>query len=219
MFLDILRFARDVAMSSLHMHAMGWSLRGSVFAVLLVASTAVADEKINKDTEGVAILGYDTVAYFTDGRPVKGSPDFEYVWQDARWRFASAEHRTLFVSSPDRYAPQFGGFCTGGIGLDGWCRSTPTPGLSSTVDFIYTTIRGVATRPPPTRRPISPPPQSSGECWAKSLMRRRSMHRDVNHLLKLCCWPPRKCQLNTSSITDIFQLASRQRACVQLTRH
>ncbi len=66
---------------------------------------------------GVAIKGYDTVAYFTDGRPVKGSPDFEYVWQDARWRFASAEHRTLFVSSPDHYAPQFGGFCTGGIGF------------------------------------------------------------------------------------------------------
>ena len=104
-------------MSSLHMRATGWSLRSSVFVVLLAASTAVAGQKINKDTEGVAILGYDTVAYFTDGRPVKGSPDFEYVWQDARWRFASAEHRTLFVSSPDHYAPQFGGFCTGGIGF------------------------------------------------------------------------------------------------------
>jgi len=99
------------------MRAMSWSLHSSIFAVLLAASTAGADEKINKDIEGVAILGYDTVAYFTDGRPVKGSPDFEYVWQDARWRFASAEHRTLFASSPDHYAPQFGGFCTGGMGF------------------------------------------------------------------------------------------------------
>ena len=99
------------------MRATGWSLRGSVFAALLAASTAVAGERINKDAEDLAILGYDTVAYFTEGRPVKGSPDFEYVWQDARWRFASAEHRTLFASEPDRYAPQFGGFCTGGVGL------------------------------------------------------------------------------------------------------
>ena len=102
-------------MSSLHMRATGWSLRSSVFVVLLAASTAVAGQKINKDTEGVAILGYDTVAYFTDGRPVKGSPDFEYAWQDARWRFASAEHRTVFASNPERYAPQFGGFCTGAM--------------------------------------------------------------------------------------------------------
>ena len=95
----------------------GWSLRGSVFAALLAVSTAVAGERINKDAEGVAILGYDTVAYFTEGRPVKGSPDFEYVWQDTRWRFASAEHRTRFAGEPDRYAPQFGGFCTGGVGV------------------------------------------------------------------------------------------------------
>jgi hypothetical protein len=97
--------------------ATGWSLRGLALAAILVASTAVAGERINKDAEDLAILGYDTVAYFTEGRPVKGSPDFEYVWQDARWRFASAEHRTLFAGEPDRYAPQFGGFCTGGVGL------------------------------------------------------------------------------------------------------
>ena len=104
-------------MNSLGVRATGWSLCGSAFAAILVASTAVAGERINKDAEDVAIRGYDTVAYFTQGRPVKGSPEFEYVWQDARWRFASAEHRSLFASEPDRYAPQFGGFCTGGVGL------------------------------------------------------------------------------------------------------
>jgi hypothetical protein len=104
-------------MSPLRIRAAGWSLRGSVLAALLTASAAVAGERINKDADGIAILGYDTVAYFTDGQPVKGSPDFEYVWQDARWRFASAAHRTLFASDPDHYAPQFGGFCTGGMGL------------------------------------------------------------------------------------------------------
>src|SRR5690348_1586116 len=90
-------------MSPLRMRAAGWSLRGSVLAALLAASTAVAGERINKDADGVAILGYDTVAYFTDGQPVKGSPDFEYAWQDARWRFASAAHRALFAGDPDRY--------------------------------------------------------------------------------------------------------------------
>src|ERR671921_126586 len=95
----------------------GWSLRGLALAALLAASAAVAGERINKDAEDLAILGYDTVAYFTDGQPVKGSPEFEYVWQDARWRFASAEHKTLFAGDPDRYAPQFGGFCTGGMSL------------------------------------------------------------------------------------------------------
>jgi hypothetical protein len=104
-------------MIPLGMHATGWSLRGLVFAAILAASTAAAGERINKDAEDLAILGYDTVAYFTDGRPVKGSPYFEYVWQDARWQFASAEHRTLFATEPDRYAPQFGGFCTGGVTL------------------------------------------------------------------------------------------------------
>src|SRR5688500_9503780 len=104
-------------MNPLGVRATGRSLCGSAFAAILVASAAVAGEKINKDAEDVAIRGYDTVAYFTQGRPVKGSPEFEYVWQDARWRFASAEHRGLFASEPDRYAPQFGGFCTGGVSL------------------------------------------------------------------------------------------------------
>ena len=62
-----------------------------------MASAAIAGERINKDAEDLAILGHDTVAYFTDGRPVKGSPEFGYVWQDARWRFASAEHRILLL--------------------------------------------------------------------------------------------------------------------------
>ena len=104
-------------MIPLGMRARGWSLHGLALATILAVSTAAAGERINKDADDLAILGYDTVAYFTDERPVKGSPDFEYVWQDARWQFASAEHRTLFATDPDRYAPQFGGFCTGAVAL------------------------------------------------------------------------------------------------------
>jgi YHS domain len=61
----------------------------------------------------LSISGYDPVAYFTDGKPVPGSSEFQYVWHDARWRFASAAHRDLFVGDPNRYAPQYDGYCAG----------------------------------------------------------------------------------------------------------
>jgi hypothetical protein len=78
------------------------------FSPLGVAS---ADVPINKDEENVAIGGYDTVAYFTEGRAVKGSTDFVFVWHKARWLFSSDTHRDQFVAAPERYAPQFGGLC------------------------------------------------------------------------------------------------------------
>jgi YHS domain-containing protein len=60
---------------------------------------------------GVAIDGIDPVAYFTDGQPVEGSSDFEYDWMGATWRFVSAAHRDQFAAEPDKYAPQYGGYC------------------------------------------------------------------------------------------------------------
>lgn len=59
----------------------------------------------------LAIKGYDPVAYFTDGHPVPGIPEFEFAWDDHVYRFASAEHREMFVADPVHYAPQFGNFC------------------------------------------------------------------------------------------------------------
>jgi YHS domain-containing protein len=78
-------------------------------ATLLVSSLAAAP--VNTNWRGLAIKGYDPVAYFTDGKPVEGSADFTFEWEDAKWRFASAEHRDAFAKEPARYAPQFGGFC------------------------------------------------------------------------------------------------------------
>ena len=60
---------------------------------------------------GVAIEGYDPVAYFTDGRATKGSEEFAYDWLGATWHFANAEHRELFTKQPLQYAPQYGGHC------------------------------------------------------------------------------------------------------------
>jgi YHS domain-containing protein len=55
------------------------------------------------------------VAYFTDSKPVKGDPKFSYTWRGAAWQFASAQHRDLFVQNPEKYAPQYGGYCAYGV--------------------------------------------------------------------------------------------------------
>ena len=85
----------------------------ATFSVLAAAPRVLAENHkipINTDDVGVAIKGYDTVAYFTEGRAVRGSAEFETLWQDARWHFANAEHRDMFKADPERYAPQYGGF-------------------------------------------------------------------------------------------------------------
>jgi hypothetical protein len=66
---------------------------------------------VNVDAEGVTLHGHDAVAYHTQGRAVPGRAEFEHVWNGARWRFATAANRDAFAMSPDRYAPQFGGYC------------------------------------------------------------------------------------------------------------
>ena len=61
--------------------------------------------------KGVAVGGYDPVAYFTEGKPVKGSQDFTLQHEGATWRFSSAENRAAFEADAARYAPQYGGYC------------------------------------------------------------------------------------------------------------
>lgn len=79
---------------------------------LLIAAAAAALSPVNRSLlGGVALDGYDAVAYFTDGRPVEGSKEFTFDWQGASWRFATAAHRDLFAAAPEKYAPQYGGYC------------------------------------------------------------------------------------------------------------
>jgi enamine deaminase RidA (YjgF/YER057c/UK114 family) len=66
----------------------------------------------------LSISGYDPVAYFTDGRPIQGKSEFEYLWHELRWRFANASHRDLFVKDPEHYAPQYDGYCALGASRD-----------------------------------------------------------------------------------------------------
>ena len=76
-------------------------------------------KKINTDDFGVAIKGYDTVAYFTEGHAAKGKSEFSYNWSDAKWYFTSAQHRDLFEADPERYAPRYGGYCAASMASTG----------------------------------------------------------------------------------------------------
>jgi hypothetical protein len=63
----------------------------------------------------LALMGYDTVAYFTEGRPMKGDPRFEHEWDGAIYRFASAGHLEMFKADPDRYLPQYHNWCAASV--------------------------------------------------------------------------------------------------------
>lgn len=112
---------------------MRGNLRKSFISIVLVliaaAGVALSKEPVNRSAlGGIAIKGADPVAYFTQGKPVKGSRKFQVEWKGATWRFASARHRDLFESDPEKYAPQYGGYCawavsqgyTAGIDPEAW---------------------------------------------------------------------------------------------------
>lgn len=85
----------------------------SLLFVSLMALPAFAlDDAINTGRfNKVAIEGYDTVAYFKQAKAVKGDKTFETQWREATWRFSSQQNLTLFTENPEKYAPQYGGWC------------------------------------------------------------------------------------------------------------
>jgi YHS domain-containing protein len=85
----------------------------ALLVVLLITSMAAmvwAASPINVDSDGLALRGYDPVAYFTQGEPVPGSRVFVSQWNGATWRFSSQEHLKLFSKDPEKYAPRYGGY-------------------------------------------------------------------------------------------------------------
>jgi YHS domain-containing protein len=80
--------------------------------LLLAAAGAHADDPVYTGLfDNRAVSGHDTVAYFTEGRPVEGSREFRTEYMGAEWRFSSAANLALFEADPERYAPQYGGYC------------------------------------------------------------------------------------------------------------
>lgn len=82
-----------------------------LFLIFGLAHVSAADP-VNKTLfGGVAIKGYDTVAYHTKSEPVKGDKKFQHEWMGAKWRFSSQENLDLFKANPEKYAPAYGGYC------------------------------------------------------------------------------------------------------------
>ncbi|HMB71717.1 MAG TPA: YHS domain-containing (seleno)protein, partial [bacterium] len=94
------------------------NLSTSLAAVLAAATLSSAGEPVNTaGASGIALGGYDPVAFFTGGKPVHGSPSITAEHRGATYLFASEENRQLFQESPERYAPQYGGYCAYGVSV------------------------------------------------------------------------------------------------------
>jgi hypothetical protein len=103
--------------------------------VLLTIFSAVqmnAQQKQVFTKNNIAVNGYDVVAYFTDSNAVKGNEEHTVNWKDANWQFATAEHASLFKANPEKYAPQYGGYCA--FGCSRGYKAKTDPGAWSIVN-------------------------------------------------------------------------------------
>lgn len=90
-----------------------WLAMAALLAVL--PTVAFAAGPVNVDAQGVALKGYDPVAYIEVGRPVKGKPEYSARFNGAVYWFSSLTHQQAFKADPQRYEPQFGGYCAYGV--------------------------------------------------------------------------------------------------------
>ncbi len=89
-----------------------------IATLLLLSSSLYAADLVNiSGASNIAVSGYDPVAFFTDSRPVNGSPSISTKHQGATYFFATEEHKKLFEQNPGRYVPQYGGYCAYGVAL------------------------------------------------------------------------------------------------------
>src|SRR5690349_1655929 len=102
-------------------------LKSFLFSALIILISCASKENRAEifQPEGQAIRGFDAVAFYTDGKPVKGNKAFTFKWKGATWYFSSKSHLDRFKDSPERYAPQYGGYCAYGT-ADGHKASTET---------------------------------------------------------------------------------------------
>ena len=105
----------------------GWLAALGILIVVSVLApvTAMAVKPVNSTLLGWAIKGYDPVAYFVQDEPLKGKSAHSYAWMGATWYFASADNRALFVADPEKYAPQYGGWCAYAVSQGGTAPIDP----------------------------------------------------------------------------------------------
>jgi len=106
-----------------------------LFSLVILLTTAYAQSELFL-VNGEAIRGYDAVAYFKDSKAVKGKKEFATAWNGANWLFVSKENKDAFVASPEKYAPQFGGYCAYGT-ADGHKAPTQPDAWSIVDDKLY----------------------------------------------------------------------------------
>ena len=85
------------------------------FLLAMALPTAAVAQAVNLSRDGVALSGYDAVAYQTENAARKGSPEFVATHEGATYQFASAANRDAFLADPGRYAPAYGGYCAYGV--------------------------------------------------------------------------------------------------------
>jgi YHS domain-containing protein len=93
----------------------------AVFAGLsgsAVAGSSASPVAAVNTMDGLALKGYDPVAYFTDRQPTKGADQYSFQWKGVTYRFASAENLQRFKADPEKYLPQYGGYCAYAMSLD-----------------------------------------------------------------------------------------------------
>ncbi|GBF86509.1 hypothetical protein AsFPU3_3580 [Aphanothece sacrum FPU3] len=91
-----------------------------------MAVVPVSTSNVNTDEQGVALHGYDAVAYFAAGKPTKGNATFKAGYAGATYYFSSAANQKKFMANPAAYAPQYGGFCAMGVALEKKLDGDPT---------------------------------------------------------------------------------------------
>lgn len=101
------------------------------FTLLIAfASLAQAQAPAYCNQDGVAIKGYDAVAYFKDSAAIAGNKQFSYTWQNTEWHFKNQANLDAFKATPEKYAPQFGGYCAYGVSQD---HKSPTDPAAFTI--------------------------------------------------------------------------------------
>lgn len=91
-----------------------WSRTAIVVFMLTTALLAEKPPALYTVKGNLALSGYDAVSYFAEGKPVLGKAEFSYEWMGATWRFSSAANRDAFKENPEKYTPQYGGYCAFG---------------------------------------------------------------------------------------------------------
>jgi hypothetical protein len=92
-----------------------WS---SLVLLCMLATPALAGDLVNvSGASGFALDGYDPVAFFTEGTPAHGNPGITAAHKGATYMFASKSHKEMFTQNPEKYLPQYGGYCAYGVAV------------------------------------------------------------------------------------------------------